>query len=400
MKIREFFSIKFVMAVSTKLYDLLESSPTDTADQLKKKYRKLAMKYHPDKNPDEPEKFKMISYAYEILSDPDKRKTYDRFGEDGLKEGGGESAFTDPSQFFRHFFPDASSKTDTQHSLKVTLKELYNGTVRRLAVMNTVLCGPCEGRGGKKNAAIKCQRCEGHGVIIRVHSMLGFVQQTQMECDQCKGQGKKYKEKDICKHCQGTKTVKERKVLEVHIDKGMKDGQTITFSGDGDRLPGKQPANVVITLDQTDHELFDRKGRNLNMKMKISLTEALCGFSRVIKTLDGRNLVVTCPEGEITHNNAMKVIEEEGMPTHKRIFDKGNLIIKFTVDFPKTISPVVARQLKTILPPGEQPKIPENHEECEFVEYNATRHDSPATRDNDSEFHSGPRVNAIPCETH
>ncbi|KAI3380939.1 hypothetical protein SNEBB_006776 [Seison nebaliae] len=400
------------MVVSTKLYDELEVSPTCTPDELKKKYRKMALKYHPDKNPDEPERFKRISMAYEVLSNPEKREIYDKYGEDGLKEGVGNASFTDPFSLFRQFFPDMSGfnsghsvggrARDTEHQLSVSLKELYNGSTRRLAVQNTKMCAQCEGRGGKKDAEIKCHRCDGHGMIIRVQSMVGFMQQTRMPCRDCEGKGTSFKEKDICKNCNGHKTVKDRKILEVHVEKGMMNGKEIRFSGEGDQLPGKTAGDIVITLNEKPHATFKRNERNLHLKMKISLTEALCGFVRVIETLDERNLVVTCLPGEVTAHGDLKVIEREGMPTYKNPFEKGNLIVEFSVIFPKTIEPDMAHKLKKILPPVEKTRIPEDHEEHHFVPYESKVHDTPRyTGDATDDDEGGPRDGShVQCQTH
>lgn len=270
-----------------------ESSPGD----IKKAYRKLALKYHPDKNPDEPEKFKEISAAFEVLSDEKKISVYDKYGEQGLKESGGE--YHSPFDIFDMFFgggrrrrPGEKEKgRDTIHQLKVTLDELYNSATRQLALQKNVICDGCDGSGGKKGSVQKCNNCNGSGVDVKFRQIgPGMVQQIQQPCRECNQTGEKIKEKDKCKKCRGKKIVKERKILECIIEKGMKDGQKIVFSDEGDQAPGIEPGDIVIVLDEKEHDIFKRVKRNLYLTIEIELADALCGFTKTITTLD--NLLI------------------------------------------------------------------------------------------------------------
>ena len=146
------------------------------------------------------------------------------------------------------------------------------------------------------------------------------------------------------------KVNRERKILEVAVDKGMEDGQKITFSGEGDQEPGLEPGDIIIVLDEKEHPVFKRNGIDLIMKCDISLTEALCGFKKVIQTLDNRSLVIQTIPGEVIKNSDIKCVFGEGMPTYRNPFEKGKLIIQFVVDFPERLDPVVAQKLEKILP--------------------------------------------------
>lgn len=335
------------MVKETKLYEVLGVAPDAGPDQIKKAYRKLALKYHPDKNPDDPEKFKDISAAFAVLSDEKKREVYDKYGEKGLKEGGGGDMGS-PFDIFDMFFggggggrrgrqPDGKAKgRNTVHQMKVTLEELYNGSVRQLALQKNVICSDCNGIGGKEGSVHKCDNCNGSGVDIKLRQIgPGMVQQIQQPCRECNQTGERIREKDRCKKCTGNKVVKERKVLKANIEKGMKDGQKIVFDSEGDQAPGTEPGDIIIVIDEKEHDVFVRKGRDLHMSMDIELVESLCGFTRVVTTLDKRSLVVSSIPGEIIRPNELKSVVDGGMPTYKSPFEKGRLVINFNIKFPE-----------------------------------------------------------------
>ncbi|KAL3996509.1 dual specificity tyrosine-phosphorylation-regulated kinase 2/3/4 [Sarotherodon galilaeus] len=338
------------MVKETGFYDTLGVPPSATPDELKKAYRKLALKYHPDKNPTEGEKFKQISQAYEILSDPKKREIYDRGGEKAIKEGGtgggGGGGFASPMDIFDLFFGGGSRMHRERKgrrmlreygceiickAITVTLEELYNGATRKLAVQKNTICDRCEGRGGRKGAVQVCMSCHGTGMQVRVHQLLpGMVQQMSTVCHSCQGQGKRISQKDRCKACGGRKILRQKKILEVHIDKGMRDGQKIVLHGEGDQEPGLEPGDIIIVLDQRDHGQFTRKGEDLIMSMELQLVEALCGFKKPIQTLDSRTLLITSHPGKSKPGDT-KCVLNEGMPMYRRPFEKGRLIIHFSV---------------------------------------------------------------------
>jgi len=397
------------MVKETGFYDILGVKPGCNNDELKKAYRRLALKYHPDKNPNEGEKFKQISMAYETLSDSEKRAIYDEGGEAALKKGGGGGGgFHSPMDIFNMFFDGFGGGRkrerrgkDLIHQMSVTLEELYNGAVRKLALQKSIICGQCNGRGSKKTGPVeKCGTCRGSGVETHLQKLgPGFIQQFESVCTQCGGQGEVIPEKDRCKTCHGKKTVRDRKIIEVHIEKGMQDGQKIIFNGEGDQEPDLEPGDLKIVLDCKEHPVFKRSGSDLIMHMPLQLVESLCGFQKVIKTMDQRDLVITSLPGEVIKHEDIKYIMAEGMPQHKNPFEKGRLIIQFFVIFPDSIRSEVIPALEQCLPPRPLVTIPPNAEECNLSEYNAQqeeakrRHRQAYEEDEDGYgYNSGPRV--------
>ncbi|KAM6064191.1 dnaJ homolog subfamily A member 2 [Theristicus caerulescens] len=374
----------------TKLYDILGVPPGASDNELKKAYRKLAKEYHPDKNPNAGDKFKEISFAYEVLSNPEKRELYDRYGEQGLREGSGGSSGMD--DIFSHIFGgglfnfmggQSRSRNgrrrgeDMMHPLKVSLEDLYNGKTTKLQLSKNVLCSACNGQGGKAGAVQKCNACRGRGVRIMIRQLApGMVQQMQSVCSDCNGEGEVINEKDRCKKCEGKKVIKEVKILEVHVDKGMKHGQRITFSGEADQAPGVEPGDIVLLLQEKENEVFQRDGNDLHMTHKIGLVEALCGFQFTFKHLDGRQIVVKYPPGKVIEPGCVRVVRGEGMPQYRNPFEKGDLYIKFDVQFPENnwISPEKLSELEDLLPARpEFPSVISDAEEVDLQEFDTTR---------------------------
>ncbi|XP_055332893.1 dnaJ homolog subfamily A member 1-like [Paramacrobiotus metropolitanus] len=406
------------MVRETGLYDELGVKSNVGDAELKKAYRKLALKYHPDKNPEAGEKFKRIAYAYEVLSDPKKREIYDRGGEQALKEGGVDAgSFHNPMDIFEMFFGGGGfgggrarerKGKDVIHQIKVTLEDLYNGNTRRLALQKNVICKKCDGRGGKKGAVESCTGCKGSGMKVRIVQLApGFVQQSQSVCGDCEGQGERIKAEDRCPECMGKKVTRDRKILEVHIDKGMKDGQKIVFNGEGDQEPKLEPGDVIIVLDEQQHSTFVRKGHDLIMRMNIGLVEALCGFQKTIQTLDNRTLVITSLPGHVIKYGDVKYIANEGMPIYRNPFEKGRLIVNFLVDFPdaKKMTPKMIAALEKCLPPRTEVIVPDDAEEAVLVEYQEQHAQGAGSRshgyaymeDDEEEGHGRP--GAVQCGT-
>ncbi|KAI8096891.1 uncharacterized protein BX664DRAFT_378000 [Halteromyces radiatus] len=339
------------MVRETKFYDILGVSPSATESELKKAYRKLALKYHPDKNPDAGDKFKEISHAYEVLSDTEKRQMYDQYGEEGLNGQGGMGGM-DAEDLFSQLFggglfggaggggrsrgPQGPRRgKDMVHHLKVSLEDLYKGKSTKLALQKHVLCGKCNGKGGKDGAVRTCNGCNGQGVRVTIRQMGPMMQQFQQACPDCRGEGEIINEKDRCKQCFGKKIVGEKKILEVFIDKGMKNGQTITFTGEGDQAPNIIPGDIIIALDEKPHSTFERNGDDLVYQAKIDLLTALAGGQFAIPHLDDRILLVSVLPGEAIQPNMVKVIPNEGMPAHRH-HTHGHLFVKFNVEFPQS----------------------------------------------------------------
>jgi len=398
------------MVKETKFYDVLGVKPNANDSELKKAYRKLALKYHPDKNTESGagEKFKEISMAYETLADPEKRKIYDQHGEQGIKEGGGGGGFHSPMDIFDMFFGGGGGMggmfggmgggrrgpkrtKNLMHQLSVSLEDMYNGTTRKLALQKNVICDACEGRGGKQGCVVKCTTCKGRGSELHVRSLgPGMYQQVQSMCSKCSGEGEMINPKLMCKSCNGKKVNRERKILEVQVDKGMEDGQKITFGGEGDQEPGMEPGDIIIVLDEKEHPVFKRSGTDLIMQQNINITESLCGFKKVVPTLDDRTLVIQTVPGEVIKPMDLKCVFGEGMPTYRNPFEKGKLIVKFAVDFPEAIDPHVAQKLEALLPPKSAIVIPEMHEEADLSPFDPN--DSRGRNDETDHDHEVPGV--------
>ncbi|RUP44032.1 hypothetical protein BC936DRAFT_150033 [Jimgerdemannia flammicorona] len=421
----------------TKYYETLGVEPSATEAEIKK-----AMKYHPDKNSEEVlqitpklkildthDKFKEISHAYETLSDPEKREMYDRFGEDGPSGGGGFGGMS-PDDLFASLFsggggglfdggPDrnvvwwmlSSDAEDVRqkacddicapndqrgrrgpprprrgedliHPFAVTLEDLYNGKNTKISLQKNVICSVCKGKGGKTGATRKCTTCDGRGKRIVMRQLgAGMIQQMTIPCNVCDGSGELIKDKDRCKKCKGSKVINEKKTLDIFIEMGMDDGQRITMAGEGDQEPGVEPGDVILVLKQRPHEFFERKGTDLLCNVTIGLTEALCGFDKILVThLDGRGLHVKHPAGEVIRPDDVKRLPHEGMPTYKRTIDKGDLFIKFNVEFPKSMwtTPEQIAILESVLPlrEVEDTDRPEIVDECHLADSDLSQYGS------------------------
>lgn len=287
---------------------------------------------------------------------------------------------------------------DLVHQMQVSLEEIYNGAVRKLALQKSVICDKCSGYGGKKGAFEPCGTCQGKGVEIKIQQIMpGFVQKHEQICRNCQGQGEVINPKDRCKTCNGKKTVRDRKILEVHVEKGMMDSQRIIFAGEGDQEPDLQAGDIIIVLDVKKHPVFQfGNGTDLAIVMDLQLVEAICGFQKVIKTLDQRDLVVTSLPGEVIKDKDIKCILGEGMPTYKNPFEKGRLIIQFNVIFPNAIPMELVPALESCLPSRPVVDIPINAEECTLIDYDpqadASRRYREAYEEDDEQYHRGPRV--------
>jgi DnaJ family protein A protein 2 len=249
---------------------------TASEQEIKKAYRKLAVKHHPDKGGDE-HTFKEINAAYEILSDEEKRRKYDEYGLEGLEENGGGGGGAE--DLFSMFFGGGRSRRsagprrgeDVNHPIKVSLEDLYNGKTVKLAVNREVIVGQ----------PTMCNTCDGQGAVLELRQIgLGMVQQIQRACRDCSGEGFQCRKR------------KERKVLDVLIEKGMRHNQKITFRGMADERPNMEPGNVNFIVQEKPHELFKRKGADLLITKTLSLKEALTGFAWKLKHLDGREIVI------------------------------------------------------------------------------------------------------------
>jgi len=197
---------------------------------------------------------------------------------------------------------------DLVHRVHVSLEDLYKGKVTKLALTRNVICTKCKGKGGKEGAVSSCGNCHGRGIRVTLRQMGPMIQQIQSPCDECSGTGEIINARDRCTNCKGKKVLPEKKIIEVHIDKGMKGGQTITFRGESDQSPNAEPGDVVIVIEEKPHERFRRQGNDLVIEIEVDLLTALAGGQFAIKHLDERALLVNIHPGEIIKNGAQSFI--------------------------------------------------------------------------------------------
>ncbi|ELP93421.1 chaperone protein DNAJ, putative [Entamoeba invadens IP1] len=389
------------------LYDTLGLPAECTLEQIKKAYKKLAMKYHPDKNPGNKqaeEKFKEVAEAYSVLSDSKKREVYDRYGKKGLEEGG-MSGF-DMNDIFSQFFGGGGfgfggrqrsgprKGRTVQVPLKCNLEDLYNGKTFKRKITHDVLCPKCKGKGTKSGKELKkCQRCGGQGAVMMTERRGNCIMQSQQICPDCKGKGEQVDDKDKCPSCRGLRVVQEEKILEIVVQPGTREREAIAFAGESDQAPDMVPGDVVFVILTNPNSKFTRIGNNLLVEKTIGLNEALTGLHFVMKHLDGRELYVESKD-VIQPNSYMK-IEGEGFPI-KHQSTHGDLYIHFTVVLPTKESLAQnVEKLKELLPKGETaPAEKDTYTKCTLMKSTAPPSDngSSSTRggyDNDDDDDDG-----------
>ncbi|KAL1405948.1 hypothetical protein Q8F55_007630 [Vanrija albida] len=353
------------MVYDTAYYDILEISIEATEVEIKKAYKKKAMKHHPDKNPDDPEAhetFQAILQAYETLLDPNERAAYDQYGPNGPQHGPG-GGYGDDFDMFEAMFggmggfggpgggasfgfdpsgkrPKPTRGKDTNVEYAISLEEAYKGKKVVMNLERDRACKTCKGRGGREGMKMtQCGKCEGKGVIFADrHLGPGIVGKARVPCPDCDGEGERIRDKDRCKKCKGKKVMKEKKRVEFHIEPGTEDGERIALRGEGDEEPGVPPGDVIFHIRIKPHDTFTRSlasPENLQINVTLRLSEALLGFKRILAIhLDGRGIRVESAKGErvIQHKQEL-VVRGEGMPirgTGKR----GDLYIRFDVEMP------------------------------------------------------------------
>jgi DnaJ homolog subfamily A member 2 len=281
-------------------------------------------------------------------------------GLEGLEGGGGGGGGAE--DLFSMFFGGGRGRgaraaprksDDVNHAVKASLEDLYNGKTIKLAVNRQVLLGE----------PTMCHACDGQGIVVELRQIaLGMVQQIQRHCPSCEGEGYLCQKK------------RERKILDVHIEKGMMHKQKVTFSGMADEKPNMAVGDINFIVQEKEHDVFKRKGADLLMTKKLSLKEALTGFEWTFKHLDNRDIVVKSKPGEIIHPQTVggrpfvKVVANEGMPSRGNPFVKGNLYVLFTVEFPVDgdLPPAAIAALKEHLP-GPEMDVEYDEETAEVV---------------------------------
>ena len=354
------------MADKRDCYEILGISKDATDDQIKKAYRSMAKKYHPDANPNDKtaeEKFKEVNEAYSILSDPDKKARYDSYGYAGVDptaagfDGGfgGFGGGFDMGDIFGDIFggmfggggrrsnPNAPSKgSDVSLRITISFEEAAFGCKKDISYTRIEGCSECGGSGAKKGtSATTCQRCGGRGRInVQQRTPFGVMQSTS-DCPECGGKGRIIKEP--CGECRGRGTVKKNKKLEVSIPAGIDNGQRVLLHGQGNAGSNGGPAgDLGITVMVREHSLFERDGVNIYLEMPVSFTDAALGAKIVIPTLEGSG-ELTIPEG--TQSGSTFAVKGRGIP-YVNGKGRGDLLVTVNVEVPKSLSKKQRRALE------------------------------------------------------
>ena len=340
----------------TEYYDLLEVAQNASQDEIKKAFRKQAMKYHPDRNPGDKEaeqKFKAINEAYEVLKDEQKRAAYDRYGK-GAFSGGAGMGGGDPfgggfdfgggfADVFNDIFSDfmggggAQSYTkrgsDLRYNLNITLEKAFNGTEEEIVVPTTKTCETCHGHGTKdgKEPPV-CPSCQGKGKIRTAQGGGFFVFETT--CPHCKGTG--HAVKDACPDCRGVGQVKINKKLKIKIKPGVESNMRIRVAGEGMAgVHGGENGDLYVGIYVEPHKLYERNGDDLYTSVPVSVSSAVLGGKVEIPGIDGRKIEVEIPAG--TQNDTLLKIKGEGM----RLYDserRGDLFVNTKVIIPTKLT--------------------------------------------------------------
>lgn len=338
-------------------YNLLGVSRDAEDQEIKKAFRKKAMKEHPDRGGDA-EKFKKISEAYEVLIDSEKRELYNKYGKEGVEHAGRGSGHPAEDIFgsiFGNRRPSGPKKGEIiAKELQVSLGDVYNGRTFKKRIERKLF-------ERKLDKPLKCEHCNGNGKIKKMRQIgPGMLQQFEVPCDHCGGHG------------YNVNVRMEIKELEVQVEKGMKHDQKIKFKGEGHNVPEGEAGDVIYVVKVKKHPVFERKGPHLFIKKTITLKDALCGVEFVVEHLDGRFIVIKTGEKEIIKPDMMKIVEGEGMPLRGNPYQKGNLIIQFSIEFPNTgyLDETNMRILEKILPGSQNISGPPGAEEYIMAEFN------------------------------
>jgi molecular chaperone DnaJ len=332
-------------------YEVLGCAKTASDAELKSAFRKLAMKYHPDRNPGDKDAeihFKELNEAYQCLSDGQKRAAYDRFGHAAFSQGGAGAPgfggdFTDfMSDIFENFFGDARGRgrggsggrergPDLRYNLEITLEDAYEGKTATIKIPTAVTCETCSGTGAKAGSKPKtCSTCAGHG---RVRATQGFFS-IERTCPNCHGRGEVID--DPCPQCGGAGRITRERTLSVNVPAGVEDGTRIRLAGEGEAgLRGGPTGDLYIFLSIKPHPFFQRDGADLFCRVPISLVTAALGGEFTVPTLDGADAKVKIPEG--TQTGKQIRLRGKGMPV-LRSRDIGDLYIQVVVETPQSLT--------------------------------------------------------------
>jgi DnaJ family protein A protein 2 len=342
-------------------YELLGIQKGASEEEIAKGYRKAAAKWHPDKHLNNKEyaeeMFKKVGRANEVLKNPQTREIYDRFGEEGLKNGppgmGGPGGMPfNPFEMFSGMFPGGrghgpNSPSDENrpivHQVSCTLKDTYTGCKRSEHIERNIFCGHCDGTGFKDKVPHPCSTCGGKGVQVMIHQIApGMVQQATRSCNMCKGTGNDQTHVQ-CDKCNGTKKTKETVTIHVEIKKGTKpNGQPFIVKGKGNQLGTNSYGDIAIVYTVNNDPIYSRKNNDLYRKLDISLRKALLGFKIRLEHLDGKQILVE--SSSVIQPFSVKKIPKLGFvdPQSGII---GDYYIEFNVVFPERYN---SKQLKAL----------------------------------------------------
>jgi len=353
------------MTTNRDYYEILEVSKSASIEEIKKSYRQQALKYHPDKNPNDKEaeeKFKEAAEAYEVLSDSTKRQRYDQFGHAGLGSTSGFGGFSGGmsiDEIFRHFgdifggggfedpfssfFGGGRSRTGrTVHKgsnlrvkVRLTLEEIAHGVEKKIKVNKFVGCKTCSGTGAKDGSAYQtCTTCNGTGHITRVASTFLGQMQTTSSCPNCGGEGKVITDK--CYDCAGNGVVKGEEVIPINIPAGVAEGMQLSMSGKGNAAArGGIPGDLYIQIEELRHEHFERDGNNLLYDHYLTFTDAVVGTSIEVPTIDGKAKVKVEPG---TQSGKILRLRSKGIPSVNGYEGRGDLLVTLLIWTPKKLT--------------------------------------------------------------
>lgn len=341
------------MPTERDYYEILNIDRGASGDQIKRAYRKLAMKYHPDRNPDDAEaerRFKEASEAYEVLADPEKRKRYDQFGHAGLRgTSGHDFSHMDVGDIFS-MFEDifgaefgggrrrgggsrARRGYDLETEIEITLNDVATGTEREVEFTRQDNCETCGGSGAKPGSEpVACVTCGGSGQVAQ--SGFGGMFRMVTTCPACQGAGKVVKDK--CTDCKGSGRQPRHRKITVKIPPGVHQGQAVRVPGEGEPGAGGGPrGDLHVVISVQEHELFTRENDDLILRMPISFTQAALGAKVTVPTLEGEQELTLKPATQ--HGDIFR-IPEQGLPNLRRPSHRGELVVLVMIEIPRKLN--------------------------------------------------------------